>query len=149
MEITIQQKGDELSRRNFKLKNGGYENSAYNDGGVPTHYLIIAWMQVPETRKWDDTKNTWVEFPRSKKVQDYMDKFYPNYNEGQYYTLLGDTNDEEAYFESGKSPENFTHYLQEMAIKLAEEKGLTPEYTDLDIFENKYAVTLYGCGKKG
>ena len=31
-----------------------------------------------------------------------------------------------------------------MAIKLAGEKGLLPEYTILDVFENQYNVTLYG-----
>ena len=44
MEITIQQKGDDVSRRNFRLKNGFYENSAYNDGGVPHHYIIVAYL---------------------------------------------------------------------------------------------------------
>jgi hypothetical protein len=128
MEITIQQEGDEVSRRNFKLKNGFYENSAYNDGGVPTHYIIVAWLE---------------EAPTVSK--EYMDKFYPAYNEGQYFIVLGDTNDEDpSVYES----ENSTHYLQELAIKLAEEKGLIPEYTILDIFKNSYSVTLYG-GKNG
>ena len=54
MEITVQQKGGWVSRRNFKLKNGFYENSAYNDGGVPTHYIIVAWLQEPDMHKWDD-----------------------------------------------------------------------------------------------
>ena len=154
MEITIQQKGGDyegnLDRRNFKLKNGSYENAAYNDGGVPTHYLIVAWMQEPSTSEWDDTKKTWVHFPRSKEVQDYMDKFYPSLSDiqDQHFIVLGSTNDEEPYFESGINPENFTHYLQELAIKLADEKGLIPEYTLLDIFENKYTVSLYGSKSK-
>lgn len=132
MEITVQQKGEWVSRRNFKLKNGFYENSAYNDGGVPTHYIIVAWLQ--------DLSSKIV----SPKVQEYRDKFYPNFNNGQYFIVLGDTNDEDPYFKTGKSPENFYHYLQEMAIQLAEEKGLIPEYTMLDVFENNYSVSLYG-----
>jgi hypothetical protein len=140
MEIIVQQKSGctgtgVVSRRTFKLKNGFYENSTYNDGGVPTHYIIVAWMQEPPTLRYSG---------RSKEVQDYMDKFYPNFSDGQYFIVLGDTNDEDPYFELGKSPENFYHHLQEMAIKLAGEKGLLPEYTILDVFENQYNVTLYG-----
>ena len=142
MEITVQQKGEWVSRRNFKLKNGFYENSAYNDGGVPTHYIIVAWLQEPDMHKWDDTQNTWVDAPPSKGIQEYKDKFYPNFNDGQYFIVLGDTNEEEL----SSSIENYHHYLQEMAIQLAEEKGLIPEYTILDVFENQYTVTLYGSG---
>jgi len=131
MEISIQQKGDEISRRHFKLKNGCYENSAYNDGGVPTHYIIVAWLQ-------DYDKIV------SPEEQKYRDKFYPNFNDGQYFIVLGDTNDEEPYFESGEEPENFLHYLQEWAINLAEEKGLIPEYTLIDIFQNNFSASLYG-----
>ena len=171
MEITVQQKGEWVSRRNFKLKNGFYENSAYNDGGVPAHYIIVAWlqepdiykwddaqdqktwvdappskwMQEPSTPEWDDTQKTWVHYSRSKEVQDYMDKFYPNFNDGQYFIVLGDTNQEELSSEI----ENYHHHLQEMAIQLAEEKGLIPEYTILDVFENQYNVTLYGGGNNG
>ena len=143
MEITVQQKGEWVSRRNFKLKNGFYENSAYNDGGVPTHYIIVAWLQEPDMHKWDDTQNTWVDAPPSKEIQEYKDKFYPNFSDGQYFIVLGDTNDEEV----NSSIENYHHHLQEMAIQLAEEKGLIPEYTILDVFENQYNVTLYGGGK--
>ena len=145
MEITVQQKGEWVSRRNFKLKNGFYENSAYNDGGVPTHYIIVAWLQEPDMHKWDDTQNTWVDAPPSKGIQEYKDKFYPNFNDGQYFIVLGDTNEEEL----SSSIENYHHYLQEMAIQLAEEKGLIPEYTILDVFENQYNVTLYGGGNNG
>ena len=133
MSITIQQKGDDVSRRNFRLKNGFYENSAYNDGGVPHHYIIVAWFQ-------DENSSSQI-FP---KIQAYRDKFYPNFKDGQYFIVLGDTDDDESYFESGETPENFILHLQELAIKLAEEKGLVPEYTVLDIFENRYNVTLYG-----
>ena len=151
MEITVQQKGEWVSRRNFKLKNGFYENSAYNDGGVPAHYIIVAWLQEPDIYKWDDAQDqkTWVDAPPSKRIQEYKDKFYPNFSDGQYFIVLGDTNDEDPYFETGESPENFYHYLQEMAIQLAEEKGLIPEYTILDVFENQYNVTLYGGGNNG
>jgi hypothetical protein len=146
MEITVQQKGDikygvEISRRNFKLKNGFYENSAYNDGGVPTHWIIIACMQEPDTHKWDDTQQTVVEVPRSKEVQDYMDEFYPNWDKNPGSIILGETNSDEIH---EKDDENRYHYLQEMAIELAEEKGLIPEYTLLDIAECNYTVTLYG-----
>ena len=151
MEITVQQKvgytGIGVSRRNFKLKNGFYENSAYNDGGVPTHYIIVAWLQEPDIYKWDDAQDqkTWVDAPPSKRIQEYKDKFYPNFSDGQYFIVLGDTNQEEL----SSSIENYHHYLQEMAIQLAEEKGLIPEYTILDVFENQYNVTLYGGGNNG
>ena len=145
MEITVQQKGEWVSRRNFKLKNGFYENSAYNDGGVPAHYIIVAWLQEPDMHKWDDTQKTWVDAPPSKRIQEYKDKFYPNFSDGQYFIVLGDTNQEEL----SSSIENYHHYLQEMAIQLAEEKGLIPEYTILDVFENQYNVTLYGGGNNG
>lgn len=149
MEITVQQKvgytGIGVSRRNFKLKNGFYENSAYNDGDVPTHYIIVAWLQEPDMHKWEDTQNTWVDAPPSKGIQEYKDKFYPNFNDGQYFIVLGDINDEEL----SSSIENYHHHLQEMAIQLAEEKGLIPEYTILDVFENQYNVTLYGGGNNG
>ena len=145
MEITVQQKGEWVSRRNFKLKNGFYENSAYNDGGVRTHYIIVAWLQEPDMHKWDDTQNTWVDAPPSKGVQEYKDKFYPNFSDGQYFIVLGDTNQEEL----SSSIENYHHHLQEMAMQLAEEKGLIPEYTILDVFENQYNVTLYGGGNNG
>ncbi len=52
--------------------------------------------------------------------------------------------DEEFYFESEEEPENFYHCLQELAIELAEEIGLIPDYTILDVFENRYNATLYG-----
>ena len=144
MEITVQQKGEWVSRRNFKLKNGFYENSAYNDGGVPAHYIIVAWLQEPDIYKWDDAQDqkTWVDAPPSKRIQEYKDKFYPNFSDGQYFIVLGDTNQEELSSEI----ENYHHHLQEMAIQLAEEKGLIPEYTILDVFENQYTVTLYGGG---
>ena len=136
MEITIQQKvggPGGIPRRNFKLKNGAYENAAYNDGGVPVHYIIVAWMrELPSP------------LPRSKEVQDYMDKFYPN-NPGAI--ILGETNSDELDGGLGQTPredENRFIYLQEIAIKLAEEKGLIPEYTELDIAECNYTVTLYG-----
>ena len=147
MEITVQQKGEWVSRRNFKLKNGFYENSAYNDGGVPAHYIIVAWLQEPDIYKWDDAQDqkTWVDAPPSKRIQEYKDKFYPNFSDGQYFIVLGDTNQEELSSEI----ENYHHYLQEMAIQLAEEKGLIPEYTILDVFENQYNVTLYGGGNNG
>ena len=151
MEITVQQKvggtGSGISRRNFKLKNGFYENSAYNDGGVPAHYIIVAWLQEPDIYKWDDAQDqkTWVDAPPSKRIQEYKDKFYPNFSDGQYFIVLGDTNQEELSSEI----ENYHHYLQEMAIQLAEEKGLIPEYTILDVFENQYNVTLYGGGNNG
>lgn len=147
MEITVQQKGEWVSRRNFKLKNGFYENSAYNDGGVPAHYIIVAWLQEPDIYKWDDAQDqkTWVDAPPSKRIQEYKDKFYPNFSDGQYFIVLGDTNQEEL----SSSIENYHHYLQEMAIQLAEEKGLIPEYTILDVFENQYNVTLYGGGNNG
>ena len=147
MEITVQQKGEWVSRRNFKLKNGFYENSAYNDGGVPAHYIIVAWLQEPDIYKWDDAQDqkTWVDAPPSKRIQEYKDKFYPNFSDGQYFIVLGDTNQEEL----SSSIENYHHYLQEMAIQLAEENGLIPEYTILDVFENQYNVTLYGGGNNG
>jgi len=147
MEITVQQKGEWVSRRNFKLKNGFYENSAYNDGGVPAHYIIVAWLQEPDIYKWDDAQDqkTWVDAPPSKRIQEYKDKFYPNFSDGQYFIVLGDTNQEELSSEI----ENYHHHLQEMAIQLAEEKGLIPEYTILDVFENQYNVTLYGGGNNG
>ena len=147
MEITVQQKGEWVSRRNFKLKNGFYENSAYNDGGVPAHYIIVAWLQEPDIYKWDDAQDqkTWVDAPPSKRIQEYKDKFYPNFSDGQYFIVLGDTNQEELSSEI----ENYPHHLQEMAIQLAEEKGLIPEYTILDVFENQYNVTLYGGGNNG
>ena len=151
MEITVQQKvggtGSGISRRNFKLKNGFYENSAYNDGGVPAHYIIVAWLQEPDIYKWDDAQDqkTWVDAPPSKRIQEYKDKFYPNFSDGQYFIVLGDINDEEL----SSSIENYHHHLQEMAIQLAEEKGLIPEYTILDVFENQYNVTLYGGGNNG
>ena len=147
MEITVQQKGEWVSRRNFKLKNGFYENSAYNDGGVPANYIIVSWLQEPDIYKWDDAQDqkTWVDAPPSKRIQEYKDKFYPNFSDGQYFIVLGDTNQEEL----SSSIENYHHYLQEMAIQLAEEKGLIPEYTILDVFENQYNVTLYGGGNNG
>ena len=147
MEITVQQKGEWVSRRNFKLKNGFYENSAYNDGGVPAHYIIVAWLQEPDIYKWDDAQDqkTWVDAPPSKRIQEYKDKFYPNFSDGQYFIVLKDINEEEL----SSSIENYHHHLQEMAIQLAEEKGLIPEYTILDVFENQYNVTLYGGGKNG
>ena len=147
MEITVQQKGEWVSRRNFKLKNGFYENSAYNEGGVPAHYIIVAWLQQPDIYKWDDAQDqkTWVDAPPSKRIQEYKDKFYPNFSDGQYFIVLGDTNQEELSSEI----ENYHHHLQEMAIQLAEEKGLIPEYTILDVFENQYNVTLYGGGNNG
>ena len=147
MEITVQQKGEWVSRRNFKLKNGFYENSAYNDGGVPAHYIIVAWLQEPDIYKWDDAQDqkTWVDAPPSKRIQEYKDKFYPNFSDGQYFIVLKDINEEELSSEI----ENYHHHLQEMAIQLAEEKGLIPEYTILDVFENQYNVTLYGGGNNG
>ena len=147
MEITVQQKGEWVSRRNFKLKNGFYENSAYNDGGVPAHYIIVAWLQEPDMHKWDDAQDqkTWVDAPPSKRIQEYKDKFYPNFSDGQYFIVLKDINEEEL----SSSIENYHHHLQEMAIQLAEEKGLIPEYTILDVFENQYNVTLYGGGNNG
>tara|TARA_R110002012_G_scaffold20865_1_gene73509 strand:- start:39 stop:482 length:444 start_codon:yes stop_codon:yes gene_type:complete len=147
MEITVQQKGEWVSRRNFKLKNGFYENSAYNDGGVPAHYIIVAWLQEPDIYKWDDAQDqkTWVDAPPSKRIQEYKDKFYPNFSDGQYFIVLKDINEEEL----SSSIENYHHHLQEMAIQLAEEKGLIPEYTILDVFENQYNVTLYGGGNNG
>ena len=147
MEITTQQKGDQLSRRNFKLKNGSYENSAYNDGGVPVHYIIVAWMQEPRDIKWDKTRKTWVEFPRSQKIQKYIDKFYPSWDKNCGAIVLGETNSDEIDSELLDTPredENRFIYLQELAVKLADDKGLIPEYTLLDIAECNFAVTLYG-----
>ena len=147
MEITTQQKGDQLSRRNFKLKNGSYENSAYNDGGVPVHYIIVAWMQEPRDIKWDKTRKTWVEFPRSQKIQKYIDKFYPSWDKNCGAIVLGETNSDEIDSELLETPrevENRFIYLQELAVKLADDKGLIPEYTLLDIAECNFAVTLYG-----
>ena len=130
MEIIVQQKGDDMDRRQFKLKSGFYENSAYNDGGVPHHYIIVAWLQDLDAKE-----------NRPPEEQEYMDKFYPNFNDGQYFIVLGDTNDEELPLPDQGG--NFK-VLQEMAIKMAEEKGLVPEYTLLDIFENRFDVSLYG-----
>jgi len=156
VEITIQQGAEGaggITRRNFKFKNGCYENSAYNDGGVPVHYIIVAWMQEPETRKWDNTQKTWVDVPRSKKVQEYMDKFFPHWDKNFGSSnatgaiILGETNSDEIdgeFFGTPREDENRFTYLQELAIELAEEKGLIPEYTTLDIAECKYNVTLYG-----
>jgi len=45
MEITVQQGAKDeggITRRNFKVNNGFYENSAYNDGGVPVH---LNWLK--------------------------------------------------------------------------------------------------------
>jgi len=169
MEITIQQGvSDEggIPRRNFKLKNGSYENSAYNDGGVPTHYIIVAWLQEPDTRKWDEDKKAWVDIPRPQKVQDYIDKFYPHWDKNFAQRsnsafsssfpygaiILGEANSEKIecdLWEAPREDENPFIYLQEMAIKLAEEKGLIPEYTLLDIAECSPAVTLFGYKEGG
>ena len=155
MEITIQQGvSDEggIPRRNFKLKNGSYENSAYNDGGVPTHYIIVAWLQEPDTRKWDEDKKAWVDIPRPQEVQDYIDKFYPHWDKNCGAIILGETNSDEIdskLWDTPREDEDRFVYLQEMAIKLAEEKGLIPEYTLMDIAECNFAVTLYGYKEGG
>jgi hypothetical protein len=154
MEITIQQGHEQTAtqggvpRRNFKLKNGSYENAAYNDGGVPVHYIIVAWMQEPDIRKWDKAKKAWVDAPRPQEVQDYIDKFYPHWDENSGVIVLGETNSDETMCKlsgTAREDEDQFIYLQEMAIKLAEEKGLIPKYTVLDIAECSHpSITLYG-----
>ena len=157
MEITIQQGHEQTAtqggvpRRNFKLKNGSYENAAYNDGGVPVHYIIVAWMQEPEIRKWDEPKKVWVNIPRPQEVQDYIDKFYPHWDENPGAIVLGETNSDEIDGELSGTPredEDRFVYLQELAIKLAEEKGLIPGLTTLDVAKCNFAVTLYGYSEE-
>ena len=157
MEITIQQgTKDEggVTRRNFKVNNGFYENSASNDGGVPVHYIIVAWFEGPDTYTdtyWDNTQETWVTSPRPQAIQDYIDKFYPHWDKNCGAIILGETNSDEIdskLWDTPREDEDRFVYLQELAIKLAEEKGLIPGLTTLDVAKCNFAVTLYGYSEE-
>lgn len=132
MEITIQQNVSDKGRlpyRHFKLKNGFYENSTYDEEGAPIHYLIVACLSEG---------GPYTEY--ATVPQAYIDKFYPNFDDGHHFIILGDA---KAVF----TDENPFIHLQELAIKLAEKKGLIPEYTLLDIFKNRFDVPLHGYKK--
>ena len=122
MQITIQQDGGKhLSRRRFQVANGRYENAAYNDGGVPPYFVMVA-------------------MPDDNATSDYLKQFEKQCGNSSNCIVLGFASDE-AY---AGNKENPWEYLQEQAIALAEIAGLDPKYTTIDIFENNYQATLYG-----
>ena len=122
MQITIQQNGGKhLSRRRFKVANGHYENAAYNDGGVPPYFVMVA-------------------MPDAYATPEYLKQFEKQCGNSSNCIVLGFASDE-AY---AGNKENPWEYLQELAVSLAEIAGLDPKYTTIDIFENNYQATLYG-----
>ena len=125
MQITIQQNGGKhLSRRRFKVANGHYENAAYNDGGVPPYFVMVA-------------------MPDAYATPEYLKQFEKQCGNSSNCIVLGFASDE-AY---AGNKENPWEYLQELAVSLAEIAGLDPKYTTIDIFENNYQATLYGNNK--
>lgn len=125
MQITIQQNGGKhLSRRRFKVANGHYENTAYNDGGVESYFVMVA-------------------MPDAYATPEYLKQFEKQCGNSSNCIVLGFASDE-AY---AGNKENPWEYLQELAVSLAEIAGLDPKYTTIDIFENNYQATLYGNNK--
>ena len=126
MQITIQQDGgSKISRRRFKVANGHYENAAYNDGGVASYFVMVA-------------------FPDDNATSDYLKQFEKQCGNSSNCIVLGFASDE-AYKNNKENP---WEYLQELAVSLAEIAGLDPKYTQIDIFKNNYQATLYGVSNR-
>ena len=131
MQITIQQDGGKhLSRRRFKVANGHYENAAYNDGGVPSYFVMVAMPDYQE-----------LSYASPEVKAAYLKQFHSENGAPPHHLVLGFASDE-AYAENKP-----WEYLQEQAAGLAEIAGLDPKYTIIDIFENNYQATLYGYNK--
>ena len=136
MQITIQQNGGKhLSRRRFKVANGHYENAAYNDGGVPTYFVMVAMPDYQE-----------LSYASPEIEMAYLEQFQSESGKSPHHLVLGFASNE-AYAGNYYSKENPWEYLQELAVSLAEIAGLDPKYTTIDIFENNYQATLYGYNK--
>ena len=127
MQITIQQNGgNRLSRRRFQVANGHYENAAYNDGGVPSYFVMLA---MPDRNE--------LGYADPKVADAYLEQFG-----GSEAIILGFASSEEA--DAPANEARWWEHLQERAVGLAELQGLDPKYTLIDIFENNYQATLYG-----
>ena len=133
MQITIQQDGGKhLSRRRFKVANGHYENAAYNDGGVPSYFVMVAMPDFDALSR-----------ASAKVSSNYLKQYNTTYQKmhGQEAIVLGFASDDEY---EGDENQYAWEYLQEQAVALAEIAGLDPTYTTIDIFKNNYQATLYG-----
>jgi|TARA_Y100000310_G_scaffold157160_1_gene156552 hypothetical protein len=134
MQITIQQDGgSKISRRRFKVANGHYENAAYNDGGVPSYFVMVAMPDYQE-----------LSYASPEVETAYLDQFHSKSGNSSNCIVLGFASDE-AY---AGNKENPWGYLQELAVSLSEIAGLDPTYTVIDIFENNYQATLYGVSNR-
>jgi len=134
MQITIQQDGGKhLSRRRFKVANGHYENAAYNDGGVPSYFVMVAMPDYQE-----------LSYASPEVKAAYLKQFHSEFFELRQDCLVLGFAGDEAY---AGNKENPWEYLQELAVSLAEIAGLDPTYTTIDIFKNNYQATLYGYNK--
>ena len=133
MQITIQQDGGKhLSRRRFKVANGHYENAAYNDGGVPSYFVMVALPDYQE-----------LSYASPEIEMAYLEQFHSESGKSPHHLVLGFAGDE-AY---AGNKENPWEYLQEQAVALAEIAGLAPTYPQIDIFKNNYQAPLYGYNK--
>jgi hypothetical protein len=137
MQITIQQDGGKhLSRRRFKVANGHYENAAYNDGGVPSYFVMVAMPDYQE-----------LSYASPEVKAAYLEKYNPSGPSSKttiaaaQALILGFASDE--VYDAQK----YWEHLQETAVQLAEIAGLDPTYTIIDIFKNNYQATLYGYNK--
>jgi hypothetical protein len=134
MQITIQQDGgSKISRRRFKVANGHYENAAYNDGGVPSYFVMVALPDYQE-----------LSYASPEIEMAYLEQFQSECGKSPHHLVLGFAGDE-AYKNNKENP---WEYLQELAVSLAEIAGLDPKYTQIDIFKNNYQATLYGVSNR-
>ena len=102
MQITIQQDGGKhLSRRRFKVANGHYENAAYNDGGVPSYFVMVAMPDYQE-----------LSYASPEVETAYLEQFHSESGKSPHHLVLGFAGDE-AY---AGNKENPWEYLQELAV---------------------------------